>query len=222
MTSPQGGDVGRKKRPVFVPVLAVLLATGLGMTALLGGLNEMPYEPSLLGPGDVLDQGQFTTLFVGAKYGPVPGADETAPDRRLLDIEFKVTNRSDETVTLGAPQEPGKVIAAFTLFAGSILKTEPALRTEFGSQAFVASRGVESGQLHPGVTATVIVRYSLDAKIPPPKQIVLHMGGFELTERFLGDYEEWMGASQEVDGKLVPQTLAQVTLPVRQTSQGGV
>src|SRR5262249_50211317 len=136
MTSPPGGG-SRRKRPVLVPVLAVLLATGMGTTAVLGGLNEAPDPPPpMLGPGDTLDQGQFVTKIIGAKFHVLRGETEYDEDKRLLDLDFGVTNEGDSTIGLDSPVMPGEKRTPSS-FPGTILKTVPAIKTEYGAATMV-------------------------------------------------------------------------------------
>ncbi|MDF5751778.1 hypothetical protein [Spongiactinospora sp. TRM90649] len=214
MTSPPGG--GRKKRPVLIPVIAVLLATGLGATAVLGGLDRLPDPPPLtLKQGDVLDQGLFRTRFVGATLTTVAPRNTWDKEKRLLDLMFKVTSHADKTMPVGGPPDPGQPSAFFMLFGGSLLRTDPVLKTEFGGIAKVVDNGSESGQLHPGTTSTVRIRYDLPENTRVPDEIVLEMGGFELQQRFPSELVEWTSITTEVaEHKFAAEVAARVTLPI--------
>ncbi|MFI0417490.1 hypothetical protein [Spongiactinospora sp. 9N601] len=216
MTSPPGGG-SRKKRPVLVPVIAVLLATGMGATAVLGGLDQVPDPPpAALGPGDTLDQGQFATQFVESKFVAVPPPNRFTKEKRLIDLVFKVTNLGEKTVQVGSPPAPGRRPSFFTFFGGSVLRTEPEIESRSGGTAMVLTRGgTESRQLHPGVPATVVLRYELDQKARVPDKLVLHMGSFEMQERFPSKVAEWTSLMEEADQKsYAPVVVAKVTLPV--------
>lgn len=217
MTSPARGD--RKKRPVLLPVLAVLFATGFGLTAVLGGLSAVPDPPpEQLGPGDTLDQGRFSTRFVEAVYTLVSPQEAWEEEKRYLDLVFEVTNQGKETTRVGNPPEPGKPPSpGGTLFASSILRTDPVIETQQGGFGSVRTRdGVQSTQLHPGVTSTVVVRYPLNANARVPDKITIDMGIFEYYSETVFSGDEWWLATTTVDGKDVPTTAARVTLPVRQ------
>ncbi|MFC7590337.1 hypothetical protein ACFQYP_46555 [Nonomuraea antimicrobica] len=72
MTEPTGGSTDRPRRPVVVPAIALVAATALGITALLGGLSEATEEPDPLGQGAVLDQGLYSTKFVESRVKVEP------------------------------------------------------------------------------------------------------------------------------------------------------
>ncbi|GAA5085496.1 hypothetical protein [Thermocatellispora tengchongensis] len=203
---------------MLIPVIAVLLASGLGITALLGGLDQVPDPPpEQLGEGAILDQGQFRTQFVAARYVFTPAANEFAEDQRHLELEFKVTNLGDRTTYVGSPQQPGKETTSSVLFAGSILRTTPPIRTEAGGVgAVLTGDELRSTQLHPGVATPVVVRYELDEATEVPDRIVLDMGTFELMGRFPSKVEDWSLATKRVNGKDVAEVAARVTLPVQQ------
>ncbi|SDQ80646.1 hypothetical protein SAMN04489764_2194 [Thermostaphylospora chromogena] len=205
---------------MLLPVLAVLFATGFGLTAVLGGLSTVPDPPpEQLGPGDTLDQGRFSTRFVEAVYTLVRPPEEWEEERRYLDLVFEVTNKGNETTDVGSPPEPGKPPSpAGTLFASSILRTDPVIETRQGGFGSVRTRdGTQSTQLHPGVTSTVVVRYPLTATARVPDKITIDMGAFEYySETFFFSDNQWWLATTTVDGKDVPATVARVTLPVRQ------
>ncbi|MFF5211663.1 hypothetical protein [Streptosporangium sp. NPDC000396] len=211
MTSPADG-ASRRRRPVAVPVATLVIATGLGITAALGGLGEVPDEPpKQLGPGASLDQGQFMTTFVESrslfKPDPFGGAG-----KRFLEIEFKVANKGDETAGVGLPNQ-GK--APGFSFAKSLLKMTPEIKNDFGPIISVPGDGVPSKQLHPGMTSTVVVRYELPQGQRPPKKVQFDIGTFELSEGFLLD-PEWNLVTDGDEDDAPPKVAAQVTLPVRQ------
>ncbi|MGV9532292.1 hypothetical protein ACWDR9_01325 [Streptosporangium sandarakinum] len=213
MTSPPGGAATRRRRPVAVPVAALVAAAGLGITAALGGLDEAPDDPPRrLGPGAVLDQGEFTTRFVESRATTRPGR-YGGPDKRYLEIVFQVTNKGDETTGVGAPGQGGK---PGYFFAGSLLRMTPEIRNDFGPDVFVQADGVPGKQLHPGMESTVVVRYELPEGRRPPGQVRLDVGTFEHPEGFTQEIG-WLLAKDD-DGP--PVVAAQVTLPVRRKAAG--
>lgn len=211
MTSPSRGG-SRRKRPVLLPVIAVLLATGLGTTAVLGGLDTIPDPPpQRLGPRAVLDQGQFRTEFVESVYTVVPPETEIGDERHRLDLVFKVTNLGDETAPVGVTPGPGRLGGGS--FASSILRLDPAVGDQSGI-GIVVSRDVESRQLHPGVTSTVIIRYDLRQPLRDPDTVTVDMGTFEYREGIMLTPGWWV-VTESSGERVVPKVVAKVTLPVR-------
>ncbi|MDP9863235.1 MULTISPECIES: hypothetical protein [Streptosporangium] len=211
MTSPPGGETSRR-RPIAVPAAALVIATGLGITAALGGFGEAPDEPpKQLGPGSSLDQGEFMTKFV--EYRSLFQRDPFGGHgKRFVEIELEITNKSDETTGVGAPRN-GKSPGFF--FAESLLKMTPEIKSENGPLITIPDEGVPSRQLHPGMTSTVVVRYELPDGDRPPRKIQLDVGTFELTEGFmLGS--AWSLVKDGDDPDSPPEVAAQVTLPVKQ------
>ncbi|MET8336774.1 hypothetical protein [Streptosporangium canum] len=211
MTSPPGGETSRR-RPIAVPVAALVIATGLGITAALGGFAEAAEAPpKQLGPGSSLDQGEFTTKFTEARSlfqrDPFDGGG-----KRFLEIELEVTNKSDETTGVGAP---GKGKSPGFMFAQSLLKMDPEIGGDLGPTVSVPDEGVPSRQLHPGMTSTVVVRYELPAGDRPPKKIKLDVGVFEEPETFNIDLG-WVLVKDGDADDAPPKVAAQVTLPVNQ------
>ncbi|MCG5216946.1 hypothetical protein [Streptosporangium sp. KLBMP 9127] len=214
MTSPPGGG-SRKKRPVLVPVVAVLLATGMGATAVLGGLDQVPDPPpKQLGAGQFLDQGLYRTQFVGAKSYVTPSDSEYVDDKRFLDLEFKVINLGQDTDVVGGPSDPARP-SVWSAFANSVLRTTPPVKGKYGADTFVFDRGVRSKQLHPGITSTVVVRYQLELNAEVPEKLTLDVGGHEYVAGFNDPSSKWQLLSKEVNDKYIPVTVAKVTLPVR-------
>ncbi|ACZ83914.1 hypothetical protein [Streptosporangium roseum] len=210
MTSPSGGEAGRR-RPIAVPVAALVIATGLGVTAALGGFAEASEEPpTQLGPGSSLDQGEFTTKFVEARS--LFQRDTFGAGKRFLEIELEVTNKSDESTGVGAP--PNGKTPGF-MFAQSLLKMDPEIKGDAGPTLSVPGEGMPSRQLHPGMTSTVVVRYELPAGDRPPKKIKLDVGVFEEPETFNIDLG-WVLARDGDADDAPPKVEAQVTLPVNQ------
>lgn len=213
MTSPPGGessDETRPRRPIAVPLTALIVATGLGITAALGGLGDAPEEPpKRLGPGASLDQGQFTTTFVEARslFQPDPFR---GPGKRFLELVMEVTNKGDETTGVGSPSQ-GKTAGFF--FAESLLKMTPEIKNDFGPVVSIPDEGVPSRQLHPGMTSTVVLRYELPQGQRPPKKVQFDVGTFELSEGLLFDPSWTLVTDGEADDA-PPKVVAQVILPV--------
>ncbi|WP_188195429.1 hypothetical protein [Nonomuraea sp. SYSU D8015] len=215
MTEPSGGSTDKPRRPVAVPAVGLVALTAIGITALLGGLNEAPDEPEPLGQGAVLDQGRYETKFVESRVTVERAQSEFQQDKRFLELVFDVTNKGDETSAVGRP--PDKIERAFTAetFAGSLVKISPALPKESGPFIFVRTKGGESTQLHPGVKSQVIVRYKLNENEQPPEKVTLDVGTFEFVDNPVFNDPHWKLTSKEVGDKHMPEIKARVTLPVK-------
>ncbi|MFD0887608.1 hypothetical protein ACFQ08_23965 [Streptosporangium algeriense] len=186
-----------------------MVATGLGVTAALGGLAEAPEEPpKQLGPGATFDQGEFATTFVESRTVLQP--DEYGGEsKHFLEIVMKVTNKGEETTKVGSPwygTQKG------LLFGAGLLKVTPEIKTPYGPMSSVAAEGVPSQQLHPGVPSTVVVRYQLANGQRIPQQVKVDVGTFEFNEGFSHELG-WLLVSKEPSGP--PTVAAQVTLPVQ-------
>jgi hypothetical protein len=216
MTEPSGDGSDKPRRPVAVPAIGLVALTGIGITALLGGLNEVPDKPDLLGQGAVLDQGRYDTKFVESRVMVEQGDDDQI--RRFVELVFEVTNKDDETSSSGNPPESPEKAFVSNAFAGSLIKITPSFPKDAGPFTFVKSKGDESYQLHPGVKSQVIIRYRLDGNQPPPDQVTLDMGFFE-EENDLGGEPQWRLVTNEVGPTYLPQIKARVTLPVKK--EGG-
>jgi hypothetical protein len=191
-----------------VPVTALVLSAGLGVTAALGGFSDAPKEPpKQLGPGAVVDQKQFLTKFVASRTVFQP--DEYGPGgKRFLEVELEVTNKADETTGTGSPGPKG------LLFAKGLLAMSPAVAPEGDAIVSIADEGVPSRQLHPGMPSTVVLRYELPEGQEPPEKVRFDVGTFEFREQFTIVTGSWI---LERDGKAddsPPKVVAQVTLPV--------
>ncbi|MFG1709114.1 hypothetical protein ACFLIM_38580 [Nonomuraea sp. M3C6] len=215
MTEPSGGSTDKPRRPVVVPAVALVAVTAVGITALLGGLNERPDPaPPQLKPGQTLDQGQFDTQFVESKITLQPAESQFDKDKRFLDVVFKVTNKTDETVYVGGV--PTEKNSGFS-FGSTLLKMTPEIKSKFGADLFVQSKGVRSSQLHPGIQETVIARYELEGATPPPKQVSYNLGAFERLVNGLTDEASWFLETEPavLDEEETDKVVATVTLPVK-------
>ncbi|WP_449063062.1 hypothetical protein [Planomonospora algeriensis] len=213
MTSPPGGDTPRR-RPIAVPVTALVLSAGLGVTAALGGFADAPKEPpKQLGPGAVVDQKQFLTKFVTSRTVFQP--DEYGPGgKRFLEVELEVTNKGDATTGTGSPGPKG------FLFAKGLLAMSPATTPEGDAIVNIADEGVPSRQLHPGMASTVVLRYELPEGQEAPEKVRFDVGTFEFQEQFTIATGSWV---LEQDGEAddsPPKVVAQVTLPVERGEEG--
>ncbi|MGI5284373.1 hypothetical protein ACQEVF_13660 [Nonomuraea polychroma] len=214
MTEPSGGSPDKPRRPVVVPAAALVALTAVGITALLGGLNERPDPPpKTLKPGQTLDQGQFDTQVVESKFVVERAENQFAEDKRYLDVVFKVTNKTDQTVSVGSP--PHDKSSGF-YFGSTLLKMTPQIKTKYSPDLFVLSKGITSRQLHPGVQSTVVARYELDAATQPPKQVSYDMGAMEHQENPLTGLSDWFLASEPepLTNKLEKKVVAKITLSV--------
>ncbi|GAA1015681.1 hypothetical protein Aple_009690 [Acrocarpospora pleiomorpha] len=192
--------------------------SGLGATAGFGGLAEVPKErPPAVAQGAVVDQELFRTQFLKA-------VDKTENGARSLELILKVRNMGEQTKSVGLVPEPGPKVNRHGGFATTLLRVTPPIEADNSPQAYVLGYGVQSGQLHPGITHTVVVRYDLKPGAAPPAQITIDVGGFVLDTVSRRDQRElWQikpkrelpqGAGQEGD-PVEPAVIAQVTLPVR-------
>lgn len=214
-SSPRGS---RRRRPVLVPVTSALAASGLGVTALFGGLNEAPDEPPpKAAQGAVIDQGEFRTQFIKAidtmEQGDFRGT------KRYLELVLKVTNTGKESASVGTVPQAGDPVSSITGFAGSLLRTVPEIKTKYGPEATVLSYGIKSGQLHPGITTTVVVKYELEPTATAPATITVDVGSFTYREVGVRDQTHYWQLVQDDDvpeDTFVPAVAARVSLPVRQ------
>ncbi|MFI6602812.1 hypothetical protein ACIBHX_41730 [Nonomuraea sp. NPDC050536] len=216
MTEPSGGSSTKPRRPVVVPAVALVAATGLGITALLGGFDDRPDPaPPKLGAGQTLDQGQFETQFVESRYSEKKAENEFTKDKRFLDLVFKVTNKTDDAAYVGSPRSS---TGGGGGFGQSVLKMTPVIKSQFGPLTFVQSRGATSSILQPGVPSTVIFRYELGPGVKPPTEVSLEVGTFEDNESAVDGTTSWMLASEAgfQDEKASDTVAATVTLPVKQ------
>lgn len=206
------------RRPVLVPVVALLSVSGLGVTAGTGGLNDRPDSPpKQYQPGATIDQKLLKTQFVKA-------VDIAEGDRHAVELVLKVTNEGDRTESLGAVATGAKV-SRYGRLGTTILKITPPLGPpDTYPQIGVVSHGVRSYQLHPGITHTVVIRYDLPPGATPPDKVTVDVGGFveePISRRDPREY--WQiepdkdlptGAGDEME-LIEPKVIAQVTLPIR-------
>ncbi|MEU7693085.1 hypothetical protein OHB01_15290 [Microbispora hainanensis] len=218
MTSSPNG--ARRRRPVLVPVATALAVVGIGVTAALGGFEEAPEKPPpTVSPGDVIDQGQFHTQFIKAIDTTEKGDFDT--ERRYLELVLKVTNMGTETASVGVMPEPGKGFHQSTTFASSLLRTRPEIKTKYGPDVAVLSLGVESHQLQPGITTTVVVKYELEPTAIAPSEISLDVGSFAYETVGMRDQTHYwflVGENEDGEGDFEPDVAARITLPVRKES----
>lgn len=211
MTEPSGAR-RQPRRPVVVPVASLLTVTAVGITALLGGLEEVDIvEP--LGQGAVYDQGLYTTKFVEAKVSVEKGEFSWEEDKRFVEMIFEVTNESDETKLVGFPPSRPSIVG--DAFAGSLLKITPPIKEGKGPFAFALAKDGQTSQLHPGMTSKVVIRFRLDPGEQPPKKMVLDVGAFEEEPGFQDPTIHWQPVTEKVDNKFRPKVKARVTLPVK-------
>lgn len=217
MTEPSGASSDKPRRPVVVPALALMAFTAIGITALLGGLSEAAEEPEALGAGAVLDQGLYATKFVESRVTVQKAESQWDEDKRFVELVFEVTNKGDRTYQVGLP--PAKLEQAFTSdsFAGSLVKITPTFPKDAGPFTFAQAKGGETGQLHPGVTSQVILRYRLKDNEQPPEKITMDVASFEYEPGFNSNVPRWQMVSNEnLDTmKFYPEIKARVTLAVK-------
>jgi len=185
-------------------------AAGLVVTAALGGFATAPDKPpEQLGQGATVDQEQFTTTFVGSRAVSEPGLFG-GPAKRLLEIEFLVTNKGEETAGMGVPYQEGLGGGSF---GTSLLKVTPEIKGEYGASVFTPTGGGESSQLHPALPTSVVVRYELEDGQRPPRQLTIDVGTYEWRDGITLT-PGWFLVTKDDEGKERPVVTAQVTLPV--------
>ncbi|MEU8251290.1 hypothetical protein [Nonomuraea sp. NPDC048916] len=216
MTEPSGGR-DKPRRPVAVPALALVAVTVIGVTALLGGLDEAPDPPpQQLGPGSVLDQGRYSTRFVESRVRVEKAESRFAEHKRFVELVFDVTNLGDETTPVGLPPAKPEHSGLGVSFADSLVKITPEFSEDAGPFVFALSKDDETRQLHPGVTTKVIVRYRLEDTEQPPEKMTLDVAAFRYAAGFQDPTERWGMITKPVGGRSVPEVKARVTLPVRE------
>lgn len=208
MTPPSEGPT--RRRPIAVPLVALVTIAGLGATAAAGGFATAPEKPpKRLGQGSTVDQEQFTTTFVGSRTLSEPGLFGS-PAKRFLEIELRVTNKGDETAITGLLYEGG--LAGGSL-GSSLLKITPTIKGKYGASVFSPTGGGESTQLHPALPTSVVVKYELEDRQRAPKQLTIDVGKYEWREG-VTLAPGWFLVTEDDGGKEKPVVTAQVTLPV--------
>ncbi|MFE3454832.1 hypothetical protein ACFXJ8_38510 [Nonomuraea sp. NPDC059194] len=203
MTEPSSED-DRPRRPILVPAVGLVLATGLGITALLGGLNEAPDpKPPALKLATDIDQGQFKTQFVESRVTVVQPDTSFGDPKRFLEVEAKVTNEGDETAMVGSA------------FTSTLLKMTPEIKPKYGVITIVPTQSGPSELLQPGVPTKVLVRYELEPGVKPPDTITIDVGRRDYLKADWAPAYGWVTAKEEKDDKQVPVVLGQITLPVK-------
>ncbi|MFI7617230.1 hypothetical protein ACIBP6_39010 [Nonomuraea terrae] len=215
MTEPSGESPEKRRRPVAVPAVALVAFTAFGVTALLGGLNEAPEEPEPLGQGAVLDQGLYSTRLVESRATVERAATRFDEDKHFVELVFDVTNKGDETRSVGIPAQQPEQAYLSDNFASSLLRINPAFGKEAGPFTFVRAKGGDTQQLHPGVTSQVIVRYRLQEGRRPPEKISFEMASFEFAPDFNNELPRWKMIATEAGDSYLPEVKARVTLPVK-------
>ncbi|WP_219462176.1 hypothetical protein [Nonomuraea rhizosphaerae] len=214
MREPTGGS-SRPKRPVVVPALGLVAVTALGITALLGGLDERPDPaPEQLKTGQPLDQGEFETEFVEAKTTLEPAKNQFGKDRRYVDVVVKVTNKTDQTIFVGGPISDRGYGSGF---GGTVLRTTPQINSKVKPEFFAMTAGTRSSQLHPDLPTTVIARYELEEGAQPPAQVALELGRYEDLENRLTGVHTWLLETKYgyLDKAFQNKVVARITLPVK-------
>ncbi|GAA3415846.1 hypothetical protein [Streptosporangium vulgare] len=208
MTPPSEGPT--RRRPIAVPLVALVTIAGLGATAAVGGFATAPEKPpKRLGQGSTVDQEQFTTTFVGSRTLSEPGLFGS-PAKRFLEIELRVTNKGDETAITGLPYEGG--LGGGSL-GSSLLKITPAIKGKYGASVFSPTGGGESTQLHPALPTSVVIKYELEDRQRVPKQLTIDVGKYEWREGVTLS-PGWFLVTENDGGEEKPVVTAQVTLPV--------
>jgi hypothetical protein len=218
MTStPPGG--GPRRRPVLIPVLAVLAAATVGVSAAFGGLKDAPGEqPEQLGKGAEYDQGQISTRFEDAVVRPGGKDGLGISDKRYLQIILKVTNESDRTIEAQHMDDalPTVRADAKTIKPSGIPGDDPYIVTISGGHTYQ--------QLHPGMPTTVVMSFELRPGQPAPKNLQIDLAAFEWHEDFFSHTHNWQRLNVQEPATGTKKTrpilptatvAAQVNLPVR-------
>lgn len=214
MTEAPAGS-SEHRRPVVVPVIALLTVTVVGIVALLGGLEEVDVQPKTLSQGAVLDQGLYSTRFVEARVTVEKGELTFEEDKRFVEMVFDVTNLGDETMHVGMPPAKPDQAGFGSSFANSLVRITPAIKEDKGPFTFALAEEDQTNQLHPGTTTKVVVRYRLDAGERPPEQVTLDVAAFAYEPGFQDETVRWQMITEQAGEKWVPTVQAKVTLPVK-------
>lgn len=213
MTEPSGGS-GMPRRPVAVPVAALLIVAAVGITALLGGLEEVEEPPPPpLSQGAVLDQALYSTKFVEARVTVEESGFSFEEDKRFVELLFDVTNLGDETMHVGAPPEKPSIVGSG--FANSLIKITPPIEDGKGPFTYALAKEGQTSQLHPGVTTKVVVRFRLDEGERPPEKVTLDVAAFEHVPGFQDQTIQWQPVVERDGDDFQPAVKARVTLPVK-------
>ncbi|WP_214413846.1 hypothetical protein [Sphaerisporangium fuscum] len=221
MTSTPPDDAPRR-RPILVPVVAILAAVTVGVSAAFGGLKDAPEpQPEQLGKGAEFDQGQMKTVFEDAVVRPGDNQGLGISDKRYLQIMMKVTNESDETILAQTMDRALPTIRADdkTIKPGK----DP---SDLGPRIVTLYKGHSYSQLHPGVPETVVMSFELGENDPVPEKVSIDAATFEWQESFIQQTHAWVRVvddepptpEERKRGQsvtLTPKVGAQVTLPVR-------
>ncbi|MEV7966562.1 hypothetical protein AB0O34_11345 [Sphaerisporangium sp. NPDC088356] len=214
---------GSRRRPVLLPVLAVLAAATVGVGAAFGGLEDAPKEkPEQLGKGAEVDQGRMTTLFEDAVVRPGGKDGLGISDKRYLQITMKVTNTSEATFIA---EMMNSALVAVRADGKPIKEARPSATT-LGPRVVTISGGHTYGQLHPGVPATVVMAFELQAGQQAPKRVEIDAGTYEWHESFTYRTHYWERVEEQepltaedrkkgATASYTPKIIAQVDLPVR-------
>ncbi|MEV6982500.1 hypothetical protein AB0M95_14735 [Sphaerisporangium sp. NPDC051017] len=220
MTSAAPPDAPRR-RPILVPVLAVLAAAAIGVSAAFGGLEDAP-EPKAeqLGKGATFDQGKMKTVFEDAVVRP-GRIGLGVPDKRYLQLILKVTNQSKSTI-----QAEGMTTALIVVRADGKTIMPASDPGDRGPRVVVIAGDKAYYQLHPDVPETVVMSFELPDAAPTPKTVQIDAGTYEWYESFFSKTHEWMpvielGPPTAEDRKRgrressLPVVGAKITMPVR-------
>ncbi|GII67297.1 hypothetical protein Skr01_73820 [Sphaerisporangium krabiense] len=209
------------RRAILVPLVAVLAAATLGVSAAFGGLEEAPDKPlPQLGKGASFDQGQVKTVFEDAVIRP-GRIGLGVVGKRYLQLVLKVTNQTDDTISAQAMDHALPTVRTDT----KVIKPsgDPG---DFGPRIVVIAGDQTYGQLHPGVPETVVMSFELAAGAPFPKTVRIDAGRVEWHEFFSSKTHAWVPVTEEgpptpQDRKAgrrssqVPAVAARVAMPVR-------
>ncbi|GGK94893.1 hypothetical protein Sme01_57610 [Sphaerisporangium melleum] len=192
----------RRRRPVLIPVLAVLAATTVGVSAAFGGMADAPEEPpELLAKGAEFDQGEMRTVFEDAVVRPGGKYEMGVSDKRYLQLILKVTNQADHTILAQAMDGALPTVRTDT---GTL---QPPATPGDGPYIRSISQNRPYAQLHPGVPTTVVVSFELPPGAPTPKKVSIDLATFEWYESFFTQERFW----QRLNGPPEPVSPAPAT-----------
>ncbi len=199
----------------------------MGVTAAFGGLKDAPAKQlEQLGKGAEVDQVRMRTKFEDAVVRPGGKDGIGTSDKRYLQIIMKVTNQSDATMLAQIMDDALPTVRA----DGKTLKPAADPDVTLGPRVVVVSGGHAYDQLHPGMTATVVMAFELASGQPAPERVVIGAATYEWYESFFSETHYWVPVTEEAPltaedrkkGRTVryePVIDTQVSLPVREEAQ---
>ncbi|MFC4530216.1 hypothetical protein [Sphaerisporangium dianthi] len=197
-TPPRGA---RRRRPVLIPVVVVLAAATVGVSAALGGLEQAPKRPpEQLGKGAEVDQGQMRTVFEDAVVRSGAKYEMGAPSKRYLQIVLKVTNQSDRTI------EAQTMDTALPTVRADATTIKPSSEPgDSGPYIRSISKDHPYSQLQPGVPTTVILSFEMKPGDPVPKKVRIDAATYEWHRDFFTQKHYWQRVLEDPPATPAPK-----------------